>query len=96
MAITTHLVDSGHSITRDSCLKFVYRVPSRYSRIVKLRLLCVAESIFIRLLNRIICIQKQSVRTLSLCWPPHSQQQTPHGQSGSVDTASVTAPDLKL
>ena len=85
-AITTHLVDSGHSITRDSCFKGIHRVPSRYSRIAKLRLLCVAESIFIRLVNPILCIQKQSVRTLRLCWPAHCQQQTSHGQSGSVDT----------
>jgi hypothetical protein len=68
-AITSHLVETDHTVNRDNSFEVIYRVPLNRSRAIRLRLLSIAEAIGIRLRNPELCVQKRLLRPLNLCWP---------------------------
>jgi len=68
----THLVDTGHTVDINKAFRPIYRVSPFHTKAHKHKQLAIAEAISIRLLNPILCIQKQFVQSLRLPWPGHS------------------------
>ena len=57
-SIVEHLVDTGHQIEIDNAFSVCYKVTSRVPKGVRFRLLCIAQSIVIRIIKPELCIQK--------------------------------------
>ena len=68
-AVVAHLVDSNHVVNIHSAFNPIHRIPNRYPRGVKYRLLSAAEAIAIRLRNPDLCSHKRFVQALGLPWP---------------------------
>ena len=68
-SIVEHLVDTGHQIEIDNAFSVCYKVTSRVPKGVRFRLLCIAESIGIRIIKPELCIQKNLSKPLMLPWP---------------------------
>ena len=63
-----HLLQIDHTADPDKSFKIIYKVPSKYSERVQLRLLCAAEAIAIHYKTPSLCIQKKYTQTLLLPW----------------------------
>ncbi|KER33235.1 hypothetical protein T265_00922 [Opisthorchis viverrini] len=68
-AIAAHLAETCHIIDKEQAFTIIYRVPLNGPRLVRSKLLSIAEAIGIRLLDPQLCIQKKLVRPLNLNWP---------------------------
>ena len=68
-SIVEHLVDTGHQVEIDNAFSVCYKVTSRVPKGVRFRLLCIAESIGIRIIKPELCIQKNLSKPLMLPWP---------------------------
>ncbi|KER32108.1 hypothetical protein T265_01730 [Opisthorchis viverrini] len=64
-AIAAHLTEIRHVIDKEQAFTIIYRAPLNGSRLVRSRLLSIAEAIGIRLLDSKLCIQKNLVRPLT-------------------------------
>ena len=68
-SIASHLMESKHRINPEMAFKIIYRAPVKFSRLMRFKLLSIAEAVAIRLFNPILCVQKKLIRSLTLCWP---------------------------
>ena len=79
-AIGLHLAESSHQIDQQSAFTIVHRIRASQPKLIKARLLAIAEAMCIRWRNPNLCAQKRFVRTLTLPWPIPSHL-CPHPQS---------------
>ena len=79
-AIGLHLAESNHQVDQQSAFKIVHRIRASQPKLIKARLLSIAEAMCIRLRNPDLCAQKRFVRTITLPWPVPSHL-CPHPQS---------------
>ena len=68
-SILAHLIDTGHSVDRNSAFSIIYRINQRLPRLAKLKLLSTAEAVAIHMEQPNLCVQKRFVQTLQLPWP---------------------------
>ncbi|GAA55669.1 reverse transcriptase [Clonorchis sinensis] len=68
-AIASHLAETNHVIDKNQAFTIIYRAPLNRSRLVRSRLVSIAEAIGIRLLDPQIGVQKKLLRPLNLSWP---------------------------
>jgi hypothetical protein len=68
-SILAHLVDTGHSVNKETDFNVIYRVPFSCSKWLRQRCLNIAEAVAIRLMNPPLCVQKQLAHPLLLPWP---------------------------
>ncbi|KAG5448265.1 hypothetical protein CSKR_112109 [Clonorchis sinensis] len=67
-AIASHLAETNHAIDHKQASTLIYRAPLNRSRLVRSRLVSIAEAIGIRLQDPQLCVQKKLVRPLNLNW----------------------------
>ena len=68
-SVLAHLIVTGHIIDIKQSFQLIYRVKGNQSKLIRYRILAIAEAIGIRLFNPPLCAQKQFVQTLKLPWP---------------------------
>ena len=68
-AILSHLVDSEHHIKIEEAFSVLYQVPKTLPQRARLRLLYIAEAIWINSRKPNLCIQKKYIQPLCLPWP---------------------------
>ena len=87
-AILGHLADTHHPANQNA-FRVIHRVPLCLPKPARLKTLCTAEAIGMRLFNPILCNQKRFVQALRLRCPPIDRYLN---QSAS-DYRSTIAPD---
>ena len=80
-AIALHLNESKHKVNQQKAFRIVHRIRASNSKLIKTRLLNIAEAICIRLRNPDLCAQKRFVRSINLPWPVPSHTVSSHSQS---------------
>ena len=68
-SICAHLVDSNHTVQTTQAFRPIYLVRGNQSKLIRHRILTIAEAVGIRLFDPILCAQKQFIQALKLPWP---------------------------
>ncbi|GAA41007.2 hypothetical protein CLF_107040 [Clonorchis sinensis] len=68
-ATASHLAEYNHVSDKEQAFTIIYRASLNRSRLVRFRLVSIAEAIGIQLLDPQLCVQKKVMRPLNLNWP---------------------------